>query len=125
MKDIMKLADGSEILIEEGASLDTIRHIAETDAAAAAACALVTPANLKRVEFWGEDAEEPHGLYDDLILTGPPVRWDNEDGTVTVAIGLREKTDVERRLDALEESQDVQAGAIEDLGAAVSEMMEG
>lgn len=115
MKDIMKLADGSEILIEEGASLDTIRHIAETDAAAAAACALVTPANLKHVEFWGEDAEEPHGLYDDLILTGPPVRWDNDDGTVTVAIGLREKTDIERRLDALEESQDVQNEVLDTL----------
>ena len=37
---------------------------------------------------------------------------------------FREKTDLEIRVDALEESQDVQDGAIEDLGAAVSEMTE-
>ena len=46
----------------------------------------------------------------------------------TLHIHLREKTAVEaltERVDALEESQATQDGAIDDLGGAVSELMEG
>jgi len=42
-----------------------------------------------------------------------------------VRMHFREKTDVELRLDALEQSQDVQDGAIEDIGTVLSDMAEG
>ena len=122
--DYIKFADGSEVTIEDGASLDHIIHIAETEADATAVCAAVTPANLSHVEFWAEDAEQPYGVYDDLALNAPPTRHD-ENGAVVVTISLREKTDIELRLDALEEGQEIQDGAIEDIGAALSVMAEG
>ena len=62
------------------------------------------------------------GEYTDLILMAAPVRQDTEDEKVSVTFGLREKTSVELQLDALEEGQAVQDGAIEDLGIVVSEM---
>lgn len=122
--DYIKLTDGTQFTIEDGASLDRIIHIAETEADATAVCAAVTPANLFHVEFYNEDAEQPYGVFDDLTLNAPPTRHD-EDGAVVVTISLREKTDIEKRLDALEESQEVQDGAIEDLGLAVSDIVEG
>ena len=44
---------------------------------------------------------------------------------MVVTISLREKTDIEKRLDALEESQQIQDGAIEDIGMVLSDMAEG
>ena len=123
--DYMKLADKTQITIEDGASLDRIVHVAENEADAQAACMAVREAgNLDHVEFYNEGAEEPYGVYDHLILKTPVTRHD-EAGTVVVTISLREKSDLEKRVDALEESQAVQDGAIEDLGLIVSDMAEG
>ena len=123
--DYMKLADKTQITIEDGASLYHIVHVAENEADAQAACMAVRAAgNLDHVEFFNEGAEEPYGIYDDLILNAPVTRHD-EAGTVVVTISLREKTDIEKRLDAIEESQEIQDGAIEDIGAALSDMAEG
>ena len=38
---------------------------------------------------------------------------------------FREKTELELRVDALEESQEVQDGAIEDIGLVLSDLAEG
>lgn len=122
--DYMKLADKTQITIEDGASLDHIIHISETEADATAVCAAVTGENIAHVEFWAEDAEQPYGVYDDLALNAPPTRHD-DNGAVVVTISLREKTDIEKRLDALEESQEIQDGAIEDIGMVLSDMAEG
>lgn len=121
----IKLADSTQIPIEDGASLDRIEHIAATEADALAVCAAFTPANLTHVEFATAPDDEPHGVYDNLALIEPPTRQDTEDGKALVTIRLREKTDLELRVDALEESQATQDGAIEDLGLAVSDMVEG
>lgn len=122
--DYMKLADKTQITIEDGASLDHIVHVAENEADAQAACMAVRESgNLDHVEFFNEGAEEPYGVYDDLILNAPVTRHD-EAGTVVVTISLREKTDTEKRLDALEESQEIQDGAIEDIGMALSDIAE-
>lgn len=121
--DYIKFADGTQVTIEDGASLDRIIHISATEADATAVCAAVTAENIAHVEFWTEDAEQPYGVYDDLALNAPPTRHD-EAGTVVVTISLREKTDTEKRLDALEESQEIQDGAIEDIGMALSDIAE-
>lgn len=122
--DYIKLTDGTQFTIEDGASLERITHISATEADAVAVCAAVTAENIAHVEFYNEGAEQPYGVFDDLTLNAPPTRHD-EDGAVVVTISLREKTDIEKRLDALEESQEVQDGAIEDIGAVLSDMAEG
>ena len=122
--DYIKLTDGTQFTIEDGASLDRIIHISATEADATAVCASVTADNIAHVEFWAEGAEQPYGVFDDLALNAPPTRHD-ENGAVVVTISLREKTDIEKRLDALEESQEIQDGAIEDIGMVLSDMAEG
>ena len=121
----IKLADNTQIPVEDGASLDRIEHIAKDETAALAVGAAFTPANLAHVEFATAPDDEPHGVYENLALIEPPTRQDTEDGKVLVTIRLREKTDLELRVDALEESQATQDGAIEDLGLAVSDIVEG
>ena len=121
----IKLADGTQYLIEDCASLDHIEHIAATEADALAVCTKLTPENLTHVEFATAPDDEPHGIYENLVLNAAPIRQDTEDGKVLVVISLREKTELELRVDALEESQATQDGAIEDLGLAVSDMVEG
>lgn len=121
--DHIKLTDGTQVTIEDGASLDRIVHIAKTDADAVAVCAAVTAANLAHVEFCTEE-DEAYGVYDGLILDRAPTRQTNADGTITVTISVHEPSALELRVAALEESQIVQDGAIEDLGMAVSDLVE-
>ena len=64
------------------------------------------------------------GSYDHVIIAAPTTREDGENGSVIVRMHFREKTDLELRMDALEVSQEIQDGALEDLGAAVSELTE-
>lgn len=113
MKDLLKLTDGTTIEIEDGAHLGLIIHISETEADALKVCKAITPANVRYVEFMKPDAAEPYGVYDDIVLETTPTRSINEDGTITVAICLREKNDIEKRLDALDESQETQNEAID------------
>lgn len=113
MKDLLKLTDGTTIEIEDGAHLGLIIHISETEADALNVCKAITPANVRHVEFMKPNVAEPYGVYDDIVLETTPTRSINEDGTITVAICLREKTDIEKRLDALDESQETQNEAID------------
>lgn len=125
--DYMKLADDTLIKIEEGASLQNIQHIAQDEEDALAICAVITPENITEVTFLhsGEEGVEPEetGVYTNLTFNAPTTRSDNEDGTVTVTVSFREKSELELRVDALEESQATQDGAIEDLGLAVSDLV--
>ena len=62
-----------------------------------------------------------------MILETPLFRnvdIDN-DGKVVANFSLREKTDIEKRLDAIEAGQTLQDGAIRDLGDVVSTIAEG
>ena len=122
--DYIKLTDGTQVTIEDSASLDRIIHISDTEADAVAVCKAITPANLRHVEFYNEGAEQPYGIYDDLTLNAPPTRHD-ENGAVVVTISLRGKTDLEKRVDVLEEGQEIQDGAIEDIGTTLSDIAEG
>lgn len=125
MNDSIKLVDGTMISFEEGYTLDRIVHIAESEEEALTVCAAFTPANLKRIEFWSPGAETYWGVHEDLIAIEPPLRQTLDSGHIRVIISLREKTDLEKRLDALEESQQIQDGAIEDIGMVLSDMAEG
>lgn len=125
----MTFKDGTKIEIEEGASLGHIVHVATNEANALFVCEKCTPDNVSEIKFSqpGEDgAEIITGEYSGLLLSGAPTRATNEDGlSVTVTISLYEPSALELRVAALEESQGVQDEAIDDLGGAVSDMMEG
>lgn len=120
--DKLRLMDGTEIEIEDGASLAEVTHIATNEANALFVCGKVTPENVTHLDFLHGDAVT--GSYDHVIIAAPTTREDGEGETVIVRMHFREKTEMEKRMDALEVSQEIQDGALEDLGAAVSELTE-
>lgn len=121
--DKLKFTDGTTIDIEEGASLGEVTHIASNEANALFVCGKVTAENVASLQFLHGEAVT--GDYQNVIIAAPTTREDGEGETVIVRMHFREKTDVELRLDALEESQEVQDGAIEDIGLVLSDIAEG
>ena len=121
--DKLRFMDGTEIEIEEGASLGEVTHIATNEANAMIVCGKVTAENVASLQFLHGDAVT--GDYQNVVIAAPTTREDGEEGAVIVRMHFREKTDVELRLDALEEGQTVQDGAIEDIGAVLSDLAEG
>lgn len=120
--DRLKFTDGTIIDIEDGASLAEVTHIATNEANALFVCGKITPENVTHLDFLHGDAVT--GSYDHVIIAAPTTREDGENGSVIVRMHFREKTEMEKRMDALEVSQEIQDGALEDLGAAVSELTE-
>ncbi len=116
------LANDYEFQIEEGFSLSKIIHISDTDADSLEVSRQVTNESVKHIELYHD--ESLIGEYENLILTHAPIRYDNDDETITVLIQLRQMSTIEIRLESLEQSQQIQDGAIEDLGEAVSDLME-
>lgn len=121
--DKLKFMDGTIIDIEEGGSLYDITHIANNEANAMYVCGKVTAENVASLQFLHDEAVT--GDYQNVVIAVPTTREDGEEGAVIVRMHFREKTDLELRVDALEESQEVQDGAIEDIGAVLSDMAEG
>lgn len=123
--DKMILTDKTEVVIKEGASLNNITTEVESfEALGSVAEALKKEGNLGIVQFLS--GENVIGNYSDMVLESPLFREVDKQGeTVTAVFALREKTNVEKRLDALEKGQGIQDGAIEDLGSVVSELSEG
>lgn len=116
--------------IEDRGIGDIIAHY-ETMQDAQVDEAKITPANVSHIQTT-TDEDTPIGEFFDLIIDSTeivPVYEDEETvSAYELHIHLREKTAVEvltDRVAALEESQDVQDGAIDDLGIAVSELYEG
>ena len=120
--DKLKFVDGTIIDIGEGASLGEVTHIATNEANALYVCGKVTAENVSTLQFLHGEAVT--GDYQNVIIAAPTTREDGEGETVIVRMHFREKTDVELRLDALEEGQTVQDGAIEDIGAVLSDIVE-
>jgi len=119
---VLRFSDGYSLQIEEGASLGHIEYIAASDTEAVLVSEKIAAEDLSIVNFVYEG--NVVGDYRNLALKGPVIRYNNENGTVTVVISFREKTDLETRVEALEASQATQDGAIEDLGIAVSDLAE-
>lgn len=62
--------------------------------------------------------------YKDLVLN-PIMEIEWIEGGISARVSLREKDELEKRMDAVEDGQKVQDGAIADLGSAVSDIAEG
>lgn len=127
--DKIILANKAEFEIADGASLGNIQIKSKNFDGIRTITDAFTEGNLAEVTFTHNDAVS--GKYTDLKSDGftymPNVREDGtEDGTYTVTIRLRIKTEIEKRLDALETGQvtlqrghESNAGAIEDLAGMI------
>ena len=123
MKDTMILKNGTIIELEAGASLGALQVAAVGRAAMVATWEVLTPDNLAAVQIKNGDGLVV-GNYTNLVLVSE-TSMVAADGTVLTTYSLREKTDEEKRLDALEEGKAVQDGAIDDLGKVVGTLAEG
>lgn len=117
-KDKLILKDGTEIELEAGASLGALQVASADRAAMLATWQQLTPDNLSSVQVKNGDGLTV-ATYTVLVLVSE-TSIVAADGSVLTTYTMREKTDVERRLDAVEEGQQVQDGALEDLGAVTS-----
>ena len=127
--DKIILKNQTSFEIADGASLGNIQIKAENFEAIKTITDAFAEDNLAEVTFKHND--EVSGKYTDLKCDGftyaPNTdETGKEDGTYTVTIRLRTKTDIEKRLDALEAGQatlqqghESNAGAIEDLAGMI------
>lgn len=123
MKDTLILKDGTTIELEAGASLGAIQVLAIDRSAMLQIWDKLTDENLAEVQIKNGSGLTV-GTYKDLVLVSE-TSVVSTDGTVATTYSLREKTDMEKRLDSLEAGQQIQDGAISDLGETVSFMAEG
>lgn len=121
-KDKMILKDNTTIELEAGASLANIQVAAADRADMVEIWGKLTEDNLSSVQIQTGDGLTI-GTYTDLVLVSETSAV-SPDGTVLTSYHLREKTDEEKRLDALEEGQEVLDGAVNDLGSATSALAE-
>lgn len=127
--DKIILKNKAEFEIAEGASLSNIQIQSKSFDGIKTITDVFTADNLAEVTFKHND--EVSGKYTDLKCDGFTYAPNTdeagkEDGTYTVTIRLRTKTEIEKRLDALETGQvtlqqghESNAGAIEDLAGMI------
>ena len=120
-KDKMILKDNTTIELEAGAYLTNIQVVAADRAGMVEIWKKMTD-NLSNVQIQTGDGLTI-GTYTDLVLVSE-TSIVSADGSVLTSYHLREKTDEEKRLDALEEGQAVLDGAVSDLGSATSALAE-
>lgn len=121
--DKMILKDGTEVTLEAGSSLTDIRVASASREAMLTVWEKLTPDNLAEVTI-KTDAGLTVGEYTDLILEAETSVVDSA-GAVATSFRMRQKTDAEKRLDALEAGQEIQDGAIADLGEVTSQLVGG
>lgn len=121
-KDKLILKDGTTIELESGSSLDAIKAATENRETMLKQWEMLTPENLKDVKAQNGDGLTI-GIYKELVLLSE-TSVVASDGSVLTTYSLREKTDTERRLEALEAGQEIQNGAISDLGSVTSAIAE-
>ncbi len=126
MKDILLFNDKTTIDLESGSMLDDIKILSATKQDMLAAWDKFTDFNLKSVQIKNTDGV-PVGHYENLVLENE-TSVIRSDGSILTSFRLREKSDVEllkEQIDTMKEQQEVQDGAIADLGEAVSGLAEG
>lgn len=125
MRDKLILNDNTEITIESSSSLSDIRIVSETKSDMISTWDILTEENLKSVQIQNGDGINVAN-YENLVLDSE-TSIVQSDGTILTSFHLREKTEVEllrEEIEALKEGQEVQDGAIMDLGEAVSMLSE-
>lgn len=125
MKEKIILSNNEEISIESGSSLSDMKVLSETKYDMISTWESLTEENLKHIEIQNKDGIAI-GNYDDILLDSE-MSTIQSDGKILTSFHLREKTEIEllrERIEQLESGQEVQDGAISDLGTAVSGLAE-
>lgn len=121
-KDKIIFADGTTMELEVAASLTSLTTIFPDWTAAAAVLPKLTEENLASVRVQNGEGLTV-GNYSELVLQ--PGAWEAKEDGVHITISLREKTEIEKRLDNMETGQQTQDGAIADMGEVVGKLAEG
>ena len=117
--DKIILANKTTFEISEGASLGNIQIKAENFDAVKTITDAFEEDNLAEVTFKHND--EVSGKYTDLKYDGFTYAPNtDEDGTYTVTIRLRTKTEMEKAIDELKAGHEVNAKAIDDLASTIA-----
>lgn len=114
-----------EVELEAGAGLGALQVVSADRAAMLATWELLTPDNLSQVQI-KNGAGLTVGTYTDLALASE-TSVVAPDGMVLTTYSLRHKTDVERlaeRVTVVEEGQQVQDGAINDVATLAGTLAE-
>ena len=124
-KDKLILKNGIEKELEAGGSLGALQVLSADRAEMLASWELLTPDNLAAVQI-KNGAGLTVGTYTDLVLVSE-TSVVASDGKVLTTYSLRPKTDVERlteRVAVVEEGQQVQDGAINDVATLAGALAE-
>lgn len=124
--DKLVLKDSTEITLESSQGIGALHVLAAGKQAACTLWGKFTKENLSQVSIKNSSGLTV-GSYSDLVLDHVEGR-EKEDGTVKMTFCLREKSSVEvleERVTSLEGGYEVHTGAIDDIGQAVSDLMEG
>lgn len=119
------LTNQTQINIKSGSSLSDMKVLSETKYDMISTWDMLTEENLKHIKIQSEDGVVV-GTYDNILLDSETSAI-QPDGKILTSFHLREKTEVEllrERIEQLESGQEVQDGAIMDLGEAVSTLSE-
>lgn len=113
--DKMILADKTELVIKEGAAIGSATTVVDDFAAlGTVAAALTKEGNLETVQF--KTDESVTGEYTGMKLESPLfTAVDLVGGKVEATFGIREKTELEKRVDSLEGRADVTEGALQEV----------
>ena len=126
MKHKLILKDQTTLEIEAGATLSAITVLSSTKEEMIEKWDSFTKENLSSVEVKNSE-DVTIATYTDLILVSE-TSVVMENGSISTEFHLREKTDIEKlqeEVALLKEGQEVQDGAISDLGTVVSEIATG
>lgn len=121
--DKIILKNKTEFEVAEGASLGNIQIQSADFAGIETITKAFSVDNLAKVTFThnGEVSGEYTDLKSDGFSYNPNVGEDGaEDGTYTVTVSLRTKTEMEKAIDELKAGHEVNAGAIQDLADMVA-----
>ena len=117
--DKIILKDQTSFEIADGAILGNIQIKAENFEAVKTITDAFSAVNLQEVTFTHDDAVS--GRYTDLKSDGFMYTPNaDKDGTYTVTIRLRTKTEMEKAIDELKAGHEVNAKAIDDLASTVA-----
>lgn len=123
--DKIILKNKTEFEIADGASLGNIQIRSKDFDGIKSIMEAFTEENISKVTFThnGEVSGEYTDLKSDGFSYTPNVGEDGkEDGTYTVTVMLRTKTEIEKTIDELKAGYEVNAGAIEELATMAAEM---
>lgn len=123
MKDTLILKDGTVIGLEAGASLCALQVLSADKGSMVSTWDKLTKDNLSSVQIKNGEGEVI-GNDTDLLLVSE-TSMVQEDGCILTTYNLRQKTEMEKlleRLAAVEEGQQIQDGAINDVATLTGQL---